>query len=67
VILSYAARRTVRKKRIVHTVTDPSCGFIGPFAEYSGARRSSFYEQLMPYRAILEVHEGRWRQIRTQA
>jgi hypothetical protein len=22
-----------------------ACGFIGPFAEHSGARRSSFYEQ----------------------
>jgi hypothetical protein len=29
-----------------------ACGFTGPFAGYSGARRSSFYEQLMPYRGI---------------
>jgi hypothetical protein len=26
-----------------------ACGFIGPFAGYSGARRSSKNEQLMPY------------------
>jgi hypothetical protein len=29
-----------------------ACGFIGPFAGHSGARGSSFYEQLMPYRGI---------------
>jgi hypothetical protein len=58
---------TVRKKLVFTQSPIRACGFIVPFAEHSGARRSSFYEQLMPYRAILEVHDGRWRQIRLQA
>jgi hypothetical protein len=57
-------RRTVRKRCLVHIVTDPS------LRSYRAVCRAFWCSPLIVLRTVdalsshLEVHEGRWRQIR---